>query len=121
MARSPLRRSPRLCLGHGTRRGDGVHPGRRGGAAGTRAPGSGIRARGSVALGIMATFVKATQAYQQGQRTLPRRYYVDPAIYAEEQERVFAQRWVCVGRGAELAAPGGYVLRSIAGAGGSVV
>ena len=63
----------------------------------------------------MATFVKATQAYQQGQRTLPRRYYVDPAIYAEEQERVFAQRWVCVGRGAELAAPGDYVLRSIAG------
>src|SRR5205823_5519242 len=115
MARSPLRRAPRLCLGHGTHRGDGVHPGRRGGAAGTRAPGSGIRARGSIALRIMTAFVKATQAYQQGQRTLPRRYYVDPAIYGEEQERIFARRWVCVGRAAELEAPGAYVVRSIAG------
>ena len=63
----------------------------------------------------MATFVKATQAYQQGQRTLPRRYYVDPAIYGEEQERIFARRWVCAGRAAELDAPGAYVVRSIAG------
>ncbi len=63
----------------------------------------------------MTTFVKATQAYQQGQRTLPRRYYVDPAVFAEEQERIFAQRWVCVGRAAELAAAGDYVLRTVAG------
>ena len=48
----------------------------------------------------MATFIKATQAYQQGQRTLPRRYYVDAGVYGEEQERIFARRWVCVGRGA---------------------
>src|SRR5205085_7497172 len=80
-------------------------------------PGAGgwLSDAGLRSVGVMATFVKATQAYQQGQRTLPRRYYVDPAIYAEEQERVFAQRWVCVGRAAELAAPGDYVLRSIAG------
>src|SRR5439155_1020728 len=89
--------------------------------AGPRAPGSGIRARRSIALGIMATFVKATQAYQQGQRTLPRRYYVDPAIYGEEQERIFARRWVCAGRAAELDAPGAYVVRSIAGESGLVV
>ncbi|HVH11047.1 MAG TPA: aromatic ring-hydroxylating dioxygenase subunit alpha [Gemmatimonadales bacterium] len=63
----------------------------------------------------MATFVKATQAYQQGQHTLPQRYYLAPEIFAEEAERIFARRWLCVGRAADLAAPGDYVLRSIAG------
>src|SRR5437588_3781510 len=63
----------------------------------------------------MSSFVKATQAYQQGQRTLPGRYYTSPEIYAEEQERIFAARWICVGRAAEIPAAGDYVLRTIAG------
>jgi Rieske 2Fe-2S family protein len=63
----------------------------------------------------VTTFVKATQAYQPGQRTLPGRYYVSPEVYGEEQERILTQRWLCVGREAELAQPGDYVLRSVAG------
>lgn len=63
----------------------------------------------------MSAFVKATEAYQQGQRTLPSRYYTAAEIYAEERERVFAERWVCAGRAAELAEAGDYLLRSIAG------
>src|SRR5256885_11606005 len=64
---------------------------------------------------LMSSFVKATQAYQQGQRTLPGRYYTSPEIYAEEQERIFTARWICVGRAAEIPAAGDYVLRTIAG------
>ena len=30
--------------------------------------------------------------------TLPGRYYYDPGLYALEQERIFSQMWVCVGR-----------------------
>jgi len=63
----------------------------------------------------MSTFVKATQVYQQGQRTLPGRYYTSPEIYAEEQERIFTERWVCAGRAAEIPEAGDYVLRRIAG------
>src|SRR2546427_348525 len=63
----------------------------------------------------MSNFVKATQAYQQGQRTLPGRYYTLAEIYAEEQERIFTARWICVGRAAEIPAAGDYVLRTIAG------
>src|SRR5438552_4007602 len=63
----------------------------------------------------MPTFVKATQVYQQGQRTLPGRYYTSPEIYAEEQERIFTERWICAGRAAEISEAGDYVLRRIAG------
>jgi Rieske 2Fe-2S family protein len=34
--------------------------------------------------------------------TLPGRYYYDPAIYALEQERIFSNMWVCVGRAESL-------------------
>src|SRR6266487_5284550 len=61
------------------------------------------------------TFVKATQAYQQGQRTLPGRYYNAPEIWAEERERIFSRRWICVGRAAELAQPGDYAVRAVGG------
>ena len=63
----------------------------------------------------MTTFVKASEAYQQGQRTLPGEYYTSPEIHAEELERIFARRWLCAGREAELAHPGDYVVRTVAG------
>jgi phenylpropionate dioxygenase-like ring-hydroxylating dioxygenase large terminal subunit len=63
----------------------------------------------------MTSFVKATEAYQQGQRTLPGEYYTSPEIYAEEMDRIFAGRWLCVGRAAELAEPGDFVVRPAAG------
>jgi Rieske 2Fe-2S family protein len=63
----------------------------------------------------MSTFVKATATYQQGQRTLPGRYYTSAEIYAEEQERIFTARWICVGRAAEIPAAGDYLLHTIAG------
>jgi phenylpropionate dioxygenase-like ring-hydroxylating dioxygenase large terminal subunit len=63
----------------------------------------------------MSTFVKATATYQQGQRTLPGRYYTSAEIYAEEQERIFTARWICVGRAAEIPAAGDYLLHTVAG------
>src|SRR2546426_724358 len=63
----------------------------------------------------MSNFVKATQAYQQGQRTLPGRYYTLAEIYAEERERIFTARWICVGCAADIPAAGDYLLRTIAG------
>ena len=61
------------------------------------------------------TFLKTVDSYRQGARTLPGRYYTSPDVFAEERERIFARHWACVGRAAALAAPGDYVVVSIAG------
>ena len=45
--------------------------------------------------------------------TLPGRYYYDPAIYDREQERIFAQMWVCVGHAEALPNPGTYLTVTI--------
>ncbi len=46
---------------------------------------------------------------------LPADCYVDREFYAEEQDRVFATSWVCVGVHGELDAPGSAIVRTVAG------
>ena len=45
--------------------------------------------------------------------TLPGRYYYDPVIYDLEQERIFSQLWVCIGRADAVPIPGTYQLATI--------
>ncbi|HEX3801542.1 MAG TPA: aromatic ring-hydroxylating dioxygenase subunit alpha [Solirubrobacteraceae bacterium] len=59
----------------------------------------------------MATFSEADRLLP----TLDRHWYVDPAIFAAEQERIFARRWILAGRGSDVPAPGDYVTVEIAG------
>ena len=39
--------------------------------------------------------------------------YVDPAVFALEQERIFRRAWLYVGHESEVASPGDYVLRRL--------
>jgi Rieske 2Fe-2S family protein len=48
-------------------------------------------------------------------RTLPGRYYADPAVFALEQGRIFGEMWVCVGRAEEVGRRGTFVCKTIAG------
>jgi Rieske 2Fe-2S family protein len=47
--------------------------------------------------------------------TLPGRYFYDEAIFAAEQERLFACMWVCVGRADAIPAAGDYFLADVGG------
>lgn len=49
------------------------------------------------------------------ERTLPREAYLAPEHFAREKERIFCREWCCVGREEELAAPGDYVVKNVAG------
>jgi glycine betaine catabolism A len=63
----------------------------------------------------MPTFVRTTESYRQGARTLPGRYYTSPEILAEEEERIRRRQWHCIGRADALARPGDYFVVEIAG------
>jgi len=45
--------------------------------------------------------------------TLPGRYYYEPTLYQREQERIFSQMWVCVGRADALSTVGAYQLANV--------
>lgn len=63
----------------------------------------------------MADFVKTTETYRQGDRTLPGEYYTSAEVFAEEQRAIFGRRWVLVGRERDVEAPGEYLVREAAG------
>lgn len=48
-------------------------------------------------------------------KTLPARYYTDPAVFKKEMELFFLENWICIGRSEEVAETGQYILRDIAG------
>src|SRR5688500_7542856 len=47
--------------------------------------------------------------------TLSGAQYVSEEVYAEEKERIWWNDWVCIGREEEVAKPGGYLVRELAG------
>jgi phenylpropionate dioxygenase-like ring-hydroxylating dioxygenase large terminal subunit len=56
---------------------------------------------------LLAPFEKAS--------TLPPRWYVDPALYEREVERVFRREWLCVARADQLPRPGSYLAFDLLG------
>jgi len=61
----------------------------------------------------MRTFVKA--ATPPAAFTLEQSWYIDPAVFRRESERVFARSWIAAGRSDALASPGEFFLMEIAG------
>jgi Rieske 2Fe-2S family protein len=63
----------------------------------------------------MATFLETVKSYQAGARTMPREFYTDDGIFAEERDRIFARHWICVGRESDVPEPGDFRLIDVAG------
>jgi Rieske 2Fe-2S family protein len=61
----------------------------------------------------VTTFVKRTDVALASAHTLPGRYFSDPAIFLEELEKIFCNRWLCAGREEQIRRPGAYFLRQI--------
>ncbi len=61
------------------------------------------------------SFRKTTATFRAGAQTLPQRYFVSPEVFAEEQARIFAQHWVCVGHQNQLLKAGDFFVVEVAG------
>ena len=60
-------------------------------------------------------FHKTAETFQDGAKTLPQRYFVSSAVFAEEQEKVFSRQWALVGHQSQLAKSGNYFTAEVAG------
>lgn len=56
----------------------------------------------------MNAFIHSTQSFVQGSRTLPRERFVSEDNFLREQERIFNQRWLCIGRSEQIPEAGDY-------------
>lgn len=64
---------------------------------------------------MSSSFLKTVESFQQGARTLSGEYYTSKEILAEEERLIFRRHWLCVGRADSIAAPGDYMLATVAG------
>ena len=69
---------------------------------------------GSGSRGFERCKIQGTKMSGQ-QKTLPARYYTDPAVFQQELENLFCQMWVCVGRTEQASKHGDFFLCEIAG------
>src|ERR1041385_8300380 len=63
----------------------------------------------------MPAFRKTEETFTASAKTLPQRYLVSPEIFAQEQQRIFSTRWLCVGHQSQLAKSGDYFVHEVAG------
>ena len=63
----------------------------------------------------MASFLRTAEIPLDRALTLPGEYFTSTAIFAEEREKIFARRWLCVGREEQVPGAGDYFLRDALG------
>ena len=61
----------------------------------------------------MATFVKTRDIPIAGAHTLPQEFFTSAELFAQELDRIFARRWLCIGRESKIANRGDYFLHTI--------
>jgi Rieske 2Fe-2S family protein len=59
--------------------------------------------------------VKPRDVMPDGARTLPAPFYTDAEYFNRELDALFRTMWICAGRADEIARPGQFVLRDVAG------
>jgi len=64
---------------------------------------------------MITAFRKTAETFRAGTKTLLQRYFVSPAIFAEEQEKIFSREWVLVGHQSRIVQAGDYFTAEIAG------
>src|SRR5438874_9453679 len=59
-------------------------------------------------------FRKGAKTLADGAKSLPRKYFVSPDVFAKEQSEILSKRWLLVGHQSQIPKPGDYFLAAIA-------
>src|SRR5438270_1221329 len=59
-------------------------------------------------------FRKGAKTLADGAKSLPRKYFVSPDVFAKEQVEILSKRWLLVGHQSQIPKPGDYFLAAIA-------
>src|SRR5687768_10478426 len=62
----------------------------------------------------MSIYANTRPGLSAGMKTLPARFYTDPAHFDAEMERIYFDMWLCAGRLEQLPEPGSYFVRRVA-------
>src|SRR2546421_4751467 len=60
-------------------------------------------------------FDETTQSHAHTAQSLPQKYFISPEIFAEEQQKIFAKRWLLVGHQSQIPKPGDYFIQQVIG------
>jgi len=60
-------------------------------------------------------FRPTVDTFRAGAKTLPRPHFASPEVFAEEQERIFANSWVLGGHQSQIPAAGDYIVQRVNG------
>ncbi len=61
------------------------------------------------------SFKRTSTSFRQGSFTMPGEYYQSQAVFDEEVEKIGLTQWHCVGRAEQIARPGDFFTRTMAG------
>lgn len=61
------------------------------------------------------TFHKTAETFTAGAKTLARRYFISPEIFAAKHEKIFSTQGVLVGHQSQIAKAGDYFVQEVAG------
>ena len=64
---------------------------------------------------IIHAFRNTTDTFPDAARTLPQRFFISPEVFAEEEGKIFARRWVLVGHQTQVGKAGDYFVQDVAG------
>ena len=63
----------------------------------------------------ITAFRKTAESFYRRREDVAAALFVSPEVFAEEQAKIFATQWVCVGHQSQLARPGDYFVQQVAG------
>src|SRR5207302_7369023 len=62
---------------------------------------------------VAPAFRKTTETFRAGGKSLAQHYFVSPEIFAQEQRKIFSEKWMLVGHQSQIPNAGDYIVQQV--------